>query len=125
MISRLSRGALESIGGAFFHISARRAAIFFAFSRSKVLRFLERATFHKLAAEFDACITLTAPGAAPVGLDWTGDPIFVVPASMLGVPAITLPALQDGGLPLGLQLLGFADRGAALFSIAGGVLAVL
>jgi len=44
---------------------------------------------------------------------------------MLGVPAITLPALQDGGMPLGLQLLGFADRDAALFSIAGGVLAVV
>jgi len=29
----------------------------------------------------------------------------------LGVPAITLPVLQDGG-PLGLQLLGFADRDA-------------
>ena len=41
MISRLSRGALKSIGGAFFDISARRAAIFFAFSRSTVLRFLE------------------------------------------------------------------------------------
>ena len=36
---------------------------------------------------------------------------------MLGVPAISLPVLQDGGLPLGLQLLGFADRRrAAVFS---------
>ena len=68
-----------------------------------------------MTAEFDACITLTALGAAPVGLGWTGDPIFVVPGSMLGVPAITLPVLQDGGLPLGLQLLGFADCDAALF----------
>jgi Asp-tRNA(Asn)/Glu-tRNA(Gln) amidotransferase A subunit family amidase len=84
-----------------------------------------RATFHKLAAEFDACITLTAPGAAPVGLGWTGNSIFVVPGSLLGVPAITLPVLQDDGLPLGLQLLGFADRDAALFSIAGGVLPVV
>jgi Asp-tRNA(Asn)/Glu-tRNA(Gln) amidotransferase A subunit family amidase len=84
-----------------------------------------RATFHKLAAEFDACITLSAPGAAPVGLGWTGDSIFVVPGSMLGVPAITPPVLQDGSLPLGLQLLGFANRDAALLSIAGGVLAVL
>jgi Asp-tRNA(Asn)/Glu-tRNA(Gln) amidotransferase A subunit family amidase len=84
-----------------------------------------RAAFQALAAEFDACITLAAPGAAPIGLGWTGDPSFVVPASMLGVPAITLPVLQDGGLPLGLQLLGFADRDAALLSTAGGVLAVL
>jgi Asp-tRNA(Asn)/Glu-tRNA(Gln) amidotransferase A subunit family amidase len=84
-----------------------------------------RAVYQALAADFDACLTLSAPGAAPVGLGWTGDPAFVVPGSMLGVPAISLPVLQDGGLPLGLQLLGFADADAALFSAAGGVLAVL
>ncbi len=84
-----------------------------------------RATYQELAAEFDACVTLSAPGAAPVGLSWTGDPAFVVPGSMLGVPTISLPALQDEGLPLGLQLLGFADADAALFSTAGGVLAIL
>jgi Asp-tRNA(Asn)/Glu-tRNA(Gln) amidotransferase A subunit family amidase len=83
-----------------------------------------RAAYHALAAEFDACITLTAPGAAPVGLGWTGDPVFVVPGSMLGVPALSLPVLRDGGLPLGLQLLGFADRDAALFATAAAVLAV-
>jgi Asp-tRNA(Asn)/Glu-tRNA(Gln) amidotransferase A subunit family amidase len=84
-----------------------------------------RAVYQALAEEFDACLTLSAPGAAPVGLDWTGDPAFVIPGSMLGVPAITLPVLEDGGLPLGLQLLGFADADAALFSTAGGVLALL
>jgi Asp-tRNA(Asn)/Glu-tRNA(Gln) amidotransferase A subunit family amidase len=95
------------------------------YRRSLKERDERRATFHKLTAEFDACITLTASGAAPVGLGWTGDPTFVVPGSMLGVPAITLPVLQDAGLPLGLQLLGFADRDATLFSIAAGMLAVL
>jgi Asp-tRNA(Asn)/Glu-tRNA(Gln) amidotransferase A subunit family amidase len=84
-----------------------------------------RAAYHALAAEFDACVTLSAPGAAPVGLASTGDAAFVIPGSMLGVPAISLPALRDEGLPLGLQLLGFADADAALFSTAGGVLAVL
>jgi Asp-tRNA(Asn)/Glu-tRNA(Gln) amidotransferase A subunit family amidase len=84
-----------------------------------------RAAYHALAAEFDACVTLSAPGAAPVGLASTGDAAFVIPGSMLGVPAISLPALRNEGLPLGLQLLGFADADAALFSTAGGVLAVL
>ena len=70
-------------------------------------------------------MTLTAPGAAPIGLGSTGDPAFVIPGSMLGVPAISLPLLEDDGLPLGLQLLGFADADAALFSTAGGVLALL
>ena len=76
-----------------------------------------------LAPEFDACITLAATGAAPVGLASTGNPVFVVPASMLGIPAISLPVLADDGLPLGLQLMGFADQDAALFSCAAGVLA--
>jgi Asp-tRNA(Asn)/Glu-tRNA(Gln) amidotransferase A subunit family amidase len=84
-----------------------------------------RAVYQSLAEEFDACLTLAAPGAAPVGLEWTGDPAFVVPGSMLGVPTISVPALEDGGLPLGLQLLGFAHADAALFSTAGGVLALL
>ena len=84
-----------------------------------------RAVYQALAGEFDACLTLAAPGAAPVGLGWTGDPAFVIPGSMLGVPAISLPVLEDEGLPLGLQLLGFADADAALFSTAGGVLALL
>ena len=38
-----------------------------------------RAVYQALAAEFDACLTLAAPGAAPVGLGWTGDPAFVIP----------------------------------------------
>jgi Asp-tRNA(Asn)/Glu-tRNA(Gln) amidotransferase A subunit family amidase len=84
-----------------------------------------RAVYQALAGEFDACLTLSAPGAAPVGLGSTGDPAFVIPGSMLGVPAITLPVLQDGGLPLGLQLLGFTNADAALFSAAGGVLPLL
>jgi Asp-tRNA(Asn)/Glu-tRNA(Gln) amidotransferase A subunit family amidase len=84
-----------------------------------------RAVYQELEAEFDACLTLSAPGAAPVGLGWTGDPAFVIPGSMLGVPAISLPVLQDEGLPLGLQLFGFAEADAALFSTAGGVLTLL
>jgi Asp-tRNA(Asn)/Glu-tRNA(Gln) amidotransferase A subunit family amidase len=84
-----------------------------------------RVVYHALAEEFDGCVTLSAPGAAPVGLGSTGDAVFVIPGSMLGVPALSLPVLRDGGLPLGLQLLGFADADAALFSTAGGVLALL
>jgi Asp-tRNA(Asn)/Glu-tRNA(Gln) amidotransferase A subunit family amidase len=84
-----------------------------------------RTAYHELATDFDACITLSAPGAAPIGLGSTGNPVFVVPGSMLGVPALSLPVLNDGGLPLGLQLFGFADRDASLFATAAGVLAVV
>src|SRR5215468_9482482 len=90
------------------------------YRRHIVDRDRRRLAYHALATEFDACITLAAPGAAPIGLGSTGDPTFVVPGSMLGVPALSLPVLSDDGLPLGLQLLGFADRDAALFAAAAG-----
>src|SRR5262249_21670118 len=60
-----------------------------------------RALHARLAGEVDACISLTAPAAAPVGLDWTGDPACTVHTSYLGIPSITLPVMWDAGMPLG------------------------
>ena len=80
-----------------------------------------RAIFAGLAASAQAAITLSAPDAAPPGLQSTGEPAFVVAGSLLGVPAVSLPLLQTQGLPLGVQLLGFADRDAALFGVAAAV----
>jgi Asp-tRNA(Asn)/Glu-tRNA(Gln) amidotransferase A subunit family amidase len=78
-----------------------------------------RALYEALASACDGCITLTATGAAPVGLESTGKPIFAVPFSFLGVPALSLPLLKEQNLPLGLQITGFANRDAAAFSVAG------
>jgi Asp-tRNA(Asn)/Glu-tRNA(Gln) amidotransferase A subunit family amidase len=80
-----------------------------------------RAQFAELAAVADAAVTLSAPGAAPVGLGWTGDPIFVVSGSLLGVPAVSLPLLEDEDLPLGLQVLGYAQRDADLIATAAAI----
>jgi Asp-tRNA(Asn)/Glu-tRNA(Gln) amidotransferase A subunit family amidase len=77
-----------------------------------------RAVYAGLEASCDACITLCAPGPAPVGLGSTGDPIFVVPGSLLGVPALGLPLLEEDGLPLGFQVLGFAQKDAAAMAVA-------
>ncbi len=77
-------------------------------------RVAARATYAALAAECDAVISVTAPGPAPIGLETTGDPIFVVPGSYLGIPGLSLPLLQADGLPLGLQLLGYAGADATL-----------
>jgi Asp-tRNA(Asn)/Glu-tRNA(Gln) amidotransferase A subunit family amidase len=41
-----------------------------------------------------------------------------VHTSYLGIPAISLPVLQDEGLPLGLQVTGFANGDAAAFAAA-------
>jgi len=80
-----------------------------------------RALYESLAAQCDACVTLAAPAAAPVGLSSTGDPVFAVPFSLLGVPAISLPLLREQGLPLGLQVTGFQGKDATTSAIAGWV----
>ena len=72
-----------------------------------------RALYAELAAECDACVSLSAPAAAPLGLESTGDPNCTVHASLLGIPAVSLPVLQDQGLPLGLQVTGFVNGDAA------------
>ncbi len=84
-----------------------------------------RAAFAKAAEKYDAFVTLSAAGAAPVGFETTGNPVMNAPASYLGVPAVSLPLLKDEGLPLGLQLMGGADRDAALFETATWVVAAL
>jgi Asp-tRNA(Asn)/Glu-tRNA(Gln) amidotransferase A subunit family amidase len=81
-----------------------------------------RSVYAQLKDTCEACVTLAAPGAAPLGLESTGDPVFVVPFSLLGVPAVSLPVLRDEGLPLGLQLTGFEHGDAPLFGHAASVL---
>lgn len=65
----------------------------------------------------DALITLSSPGPAPQ-LGYlaasgesayafkTGSPSFNAATSVLGAPAITVPLMAVGGLPVGLQLIG-------------------
>jgi Asp-tRNA(Asn)/Glu-tRNA(Gln) amidotransferase A subunit family amidase len=77
-----------------------------------------RTIYASLAGEVDGVITISATGPAPIGLESTGDSIFVVAGSCLGVPAISLPLLTVEDLPLGLQLLGFLDRDAEMIGTA-------
>jgi Asp-tRNA(Asn)/Glu-tRNA(Gln) amidotransferase A subunit family amidase len=77
-----------------------------------------RQLYHQLSEQAGACITLSAPDVAPLGLSSTGDPIFVVQGSFLGTPALNLPALTLNDLPLGVQMLGFTQHDAALFGYA-------
>lgn len=84
-----------------------------------------RAAWAALGEHFEICITLGATGPAPVGLGSTGDPVFNVPASLLGIPALTMPVMEVDGLPLGLQAMGFVNEDAALFGAAAGLLTVL
>ena len=88
-------------------------------------RVAARATLAALMQECDGLISVTAPSGAPMGLGTTGDPIFVVAGSYLGLPGVALPVLEAEGLPLGLQLLGAPGEDAALFAHAAAVDALL
>ena len=81
-----------------------------------------RKIYSGLKGSFDVCVTLAAPAAAPKGLGWTGDPAFTVSTSLIGMPTVSLPVLEDEGLPLGLQVIGFVDEDAELFANAGAIL---
>ncbi len=81
-----------------------------------------RRQFEGLMEQADGVLTLTAPGAAPRGLMNTGNSKFTVPASLLGVPALSLPMMLDEGLPVGLQLIGGQQRDTKVFAIAAWLL---
>jgi Asp-tRNA(Asn)/Glu-tRNA(Gln) amidotransferase A subunit family amidase len=55
----------------------------------------------------DVLVTPAAPGEAPRGLEWTGDPAFNSIWTSLHVPCVTVPAgTGPNGLPLGIQIVG-------------------
>jgi Asp-tRNA(Asn)/Glu-tRNA(Gln) amidotransferase A subunit family amidase len=80
-----------------------------------------RALYAELAADCDVCVSLSAPAAAPMGLESTGDPNCTVHVSLLGIPAVSLPVLADEGLPLGLQITGFINSDAETFAAAAAI----
>jgi Asp-tRNA(Asn)/Glu-tRNA(Gln) amidotransferase A subunit family amidase len=68
---------------------------------------------------YDAILTAPALGTAPKGLGSTGDPVFCVLWTLLGMPAITLPLMRgENGLPLGVQLVGRKGCDARLLRTA-------
>lgn len=67
----------------------------------------------------DAILVPAAPGEAPAGLGYTGNPIFNRMWTLLGVPCVTIPAhWGETGLPTGIQLVGRIGDDARLMSAA-------
>jgi Asp-tRNA(Asn)/Glu-tRNA(Gln) amidotransferase A subunit family amidase len=60
-----------------------------------------------LAASVDLVLAPSALGAAPQGLESTGDPAMCRPWTLLGLPAANVPAFRrPDGLPVGVQFAG-------------------
>jgi Asp-tRNA(Asn)/Glu-tRNA(Gln) amidotransferase A subunit family amidase len=72
----------------------------------------------ELFNEYDAILTASAPGEAPIGTA-TGNPIFCSLWTYLGTPAVSLPLLEGpNGMPIGVQLVGRRGNDARLLRTA-------
>ncbi|HEX5318032.1 MAG TPA: amidase [Stellaceae bacterium] len=111
---KLSRPALDRLATA-------EAMTLAEYGGALAVRQRNRESYARLAGRYDGAITLAAPGTAPLGLHSTGNPVFNVPASLLGIPAVSLPLLSIEGLPLGLQVAGFIGEDARLFAVAAAI----
>ena len=75
-----------------------------------------RAALAEVFKEVDVLLTFAAPGAAPKGLDSTGDARFNQLWTLMGVPCVNVPAtIAEGELPVGAQVIaGVGDDAKAL-----------
>ena len=95
------------------------------YTQAQRVRALIARDFDQAWDNCDLLLTPTAPSAAFAAGD-KADPlemylndVFTVPASMAGLPAMSVPAgLSAGGLPLGLQVIGPALAEAAVLNAA-------
>ena len=94
--------------------------------RAQKVRALIFKDFTDAFAQVDALLTPTAPSAAFAQGEKMDDPVtmylndvFTVPASIAGVPAMSVPAgLDADGLPLGLQVIGRPFDEETVFAVA-------
>jgi aspartyl-tRNA(Asn)/glutamyl-tRNA(Gln) amidotransferase subunit A len=97
------------------------------YNKARRVRSLILRDFTEAFETVDAILTPTAPSEAFAVGEKMDDPIamylndvFTVPASLAGLPAISVPAgLGASGLPLGLHLIGRAFDEETLFRTAG------
>ncbi|MEO3433231.1 Asp-tRNA(Asn)/Glu-tRNA(Gln) amidotransferase subunit GatA [Inquilinus sp. CAU 1745] len=95
--------------------------------KAQKVRTLIAKDFEEAYRQCDVVLTPTAPSTAFAIGEKQDDPIamylndvFTVPASMAGLPGISVPAgLGDDGLPLGLQLIGRPFDEETVLKVAG------
>lgn len=86
---------------------------------AKALQEKLRSDFATQISGFDAILTLPAFGEAPEGLGFTGNAEYCAPWTLLGTPAVSLPAgFGKTGLPLGVQVVGAYREDLRLLRVA-------
>lgn len=81
-----------------------------------------RALLPEVFGDLNGLLTPAVRGEAPVGLGYTGDPVFCRAWTLLHTPAVSLPLLTGpNGLPVGVQLVGRPGEDEDLLDLAAAV----
>jgi Asp-tRNA(Asn)/Glu-tRNA(Gln) amidotransferase A subunit family amidase len=100
-------------------VAAGQAHSALEYLAAKSLQEKLRSAFAAEISGFDAILTLPAFGEAPEGLGFTGNAEYCAPWTLLGVPAVSLPAgFGKNGLPLGVQVVGAYRQDHRLLRVA-------
>ncbi len=100
-------------------VTAGKATTAFDYLAARSKQEKLRAALAQEMSGFDAILTVPAFGEAPESLDFTGKAEYCAPWTLIGAPAISLPAgFGKNHLPLGIQLVGGYRQDARLLSVA-------
>ena len=95
------------------------------YRKAQQVRTIIKREFDEIFEKVDALISPTSPTPAFRLGERTNDPlqmylsdVYTIPASIAGIPAISVPAGQIDGLPIGLQIMGKPLGEATLLRIA-------
>lgn len=84
---------------------------------------LKQAITTVFAEDVDLILAASSEGAAPFGLDATGDPLYCRGWTLLGMPCLNLPLYYNSkGLPVGVQLVADRFQDERLLSLARGLM---
>ncbi len=100
----------------FLAEGSKTTAVRYLAARDEARRY--EAGIVEIFKEYDAIITPASPGVAPKGMA-TGNPAFCSLWTLTGLPALSLPIMTgEGGMPLGVQLIGERGDDARLLRTA-------